>query len=54
MPKDPICGMEIDEKQALKLTKGKEVNFFCSKYCLKRFAEQNKLSEKEIYSTQSR
>jgi len=48
MPKDPICGMEIDEKQALKLTKGKEVNFFCSKYCLKRFAEQNKLSEKEI------
>lgn len=48
MVKDPICGMEVNEKTALKLTRGGKSHFFCSEHCLKKFAKENKISEKEI------
>jgi uncharacterized membrane protein YraQ (UPF0718 family)/YHS domain-containing protein len=48
MAKDPVCGMEVAEKQALKLTKGAETHFFCSEHCLKKFAKENKISGEEL------
>jgi YHS domain-containing protein len=30
MAKDPVCGMEVDEKTAVKLEKDGEVYYFCS------------------------
>lgn len=37
MSKDPVCGMEVEEKAAIKLTKGGKVYFFCSQHCKDRF-----------------
>jgi len=37
MPKDPICGMEVDESKAIKLEKDGKVYFFCSKNCQDKF-----------------
>ncbi|MGB2705512.1 MAG: permease [Candidatus Omnitrophota bacterium] len=48
MAKDPVCGMSVDEKTALKLTKDGQTHFFCSEHCLKKFAKEHKVSEKEI------
>lgn len=48
MPKDPICGMEVSEKTALKLTSGGKTHFFCSEHCLKKFAKENKIAEEEV------
>jgi Cu+-exporting ATPase len=42
MPKDPICGMEIEETKAIRLDKNGKVYFFCSKNCHNKF-----LSRKE-------
>jgi uncharacterized membrane protein YraQ (UPF0718 family)/YHS domain-containing protein len=48
MPKDPICGMEVNTARALKLAKNGATYYFCSQQCLKKFAGQNNLSDKEI------
>lgn len=48
MAKDPICGMDVNEKTAIRLKSGGKTHFFCSGHCLKKFAGQNKISEKEI------
>lgn len=48
MAKDPICGMTVDEKTALKLHRGTETHFFCSEHCLRKFAEEKNIAEKEI------
>jgi len=48
MAKDPICGMTVNEKTGLKLTRGAETHFFCSNHCLKKFASLHKITEKEI------
>ena len=48
MAKDPICGMDVNEKTALKLTMGGKTRYFCAENCLKKFAKENKVSEKEI------
>ena len=38
MVKDPVCGMEVDEKKSLlKLDKDGVTHFFCSNSCMKRF-----------------
>lgn len=37
MPKDPVCGMEVDEHKAIKLEKEGKVYFFCSKNCHDKF-----------------
>lgn len=48
MPRDPICGMDIEEENAVKLTRGGKTQFFCSESCLRKFAGQNRISEKEV------
>jgi len=47
MAKDPMCGMEVNEKSALKFTIGGKAEFFCSEHCLKKFARKNRVSERE-------
>ncbi|UCF82065.1 MAG: cation transporter, partial [Desulfobacteraceae bacterium] len=37
MFKDPVCGMELDEKKAIKLEKDGKVYFLCSKACRDTF-----------------
>ncbi len=48
MPQDPICGMQVNEKTAFKFTSGRKPHFFCSEHCLKKFAKENRISEKEV------
>jgi len=48
MPRDPICGMEVNEDQSLKLTKDDKTYYFCSQSCLKKFAKENNISDKEV------
>ncbi len=42
MVKDPICGMEIDEKKAIKLLQDVETYYFCSEACRKKFISGQK------------
>lgn len=43
MVRDPICGMEVDEKKAkFMLVKDGKENYFCSKNCYEAFLNQNK------------
>ena len=44
MPKDPICGMEVDEKKAKfsLVSKGKKY-FFCSRNCRDKFSEKGRV-----------
>jgi Cu2+-exporting ATPase len=37
MSKDPVCGMAVDEKRAVKLEKEGKTFFFCSQHCKDRF-----------------
>lgn len=48
MAKDPVCGMDVDESTGLKIVTGKETYYFCSGHCLKKFATQKKISDREI------
>ena len=42
MAKDPICGMEVDEKNAMKTEKDGMTYYFCSQRCHDKFTkEQN-------------
>ena len=48
MPKDPVCGMDVSEAQGLKLARDGETYYFCSEHCLKKFARQKDISDKEL------
>jgi len=48
MAKDPICGMDVDEKTGLKVRHQGREYFFCSRNCLEKFAKTNKISEETI------
>lgn len=39
MVKDPICGMEVDEKKAINVLKDGEAYYFCSEHCKKKFLD---------------
>jgi len=39
--KDPVCGMEIDEADAIKLTQDDRIYYFCSQNCKNKFLTQN-------------
>lgn len=41
MARDPICGMEVDIKKALKLEKDGQAFYFCSQHCKDTFLSQN-------------
>ncbi|MCL5038153.1 MAG: copper-translocating P-type ATPase [Chloroflexi bacterium] len=43
MPKDPVCGMDVDEKNAVKLEKDGEVYYFCSDACKNKFMARGKM-----------
>jgi uncharacterized protein len=34
---DPVCGMKVDRKKALRLDFGDETHYFCSKHCLQAY-----------------
>jgi len=40
MAKDPVCGMQVDEKSAIKLVKSGEDYFFCSSSCRDKFQKK--------------
>ena len=42
MAKDPICGMTVDEKNAIQATKDGKGYYFCSQHCKEKFLQQNK------------
>jgi len=42
--KDPVCGMEVDLKSALKISSGGEDYFFCSTHCRDKFIKQQGLT----------
>jgi uncharacterized protein len=39
MVKDPVCGMYMDSRVAIRLEKGKETIYFCSEECKKKFLD---------------
>ncbi len=39
MPKDPVCGMQVDEEDAIVSTKGGKTQYFCSEECKDKFEE---------------
>lgn len=46
MAKDPVCGMDIDEKDAKFMTYiGHETFYFCSKVCQERFEVEEGIRE---------
>lgn len=39
--KDPVCGMEVEERSALwKSSQKGQTHFFCSRECLEQFEQQ--------------
>jgi len=46
MAKDPVCGMDVSDAGALRLTHNSQVYYFCSEHCLRTFAQQNNISNK--------
>ncbi len=46
--KDPICGMQVDDKTGLRLTHKGDTLFFCSSGCMEKFAKENKISKEQI------
>ena len=45
MAKDPICGMSVDEKTGLKIEHDGKFVYFCSRYCLDKYAKENKIPD---------
>lgn len=48
MAKDPICGMDVDEKSSLKLTSAGRDYFFCSRRCLDKFTKEENIPLENI------
>src|SRR3989338_5670834 len=44
MAKDPICGMTVDERQAIKVNQGGKDYFFCSPHCKDKFLKRSQES----------
>jgi len=43
LAKDPVCGMDVDEKNAkIKTTYGGKTYYFCSESCKKQFEKDPK------------
>lgn len=37
MKKDPVCGMQVDEKNAVSSQKGGQTQYFCSTDCKNKY-----------------
>ena len=46
MKKDPVCGTYIPENQAIRLSHGKDVHYFCSEECKEQFRQKQKEAKK--------
>ena len=50
MARDPICGMDVDEKKAkFMLVKDGKKNYFCSKNCYEKFTGNKKEKHKHVH-----
>jgi len=52
MAKDPICGMDVDEKTGLRLEHDGQTYYFCSPGCRDRFLSEKGLLEPPADETQ--
>ncbi|MEW6456701.1 MAG: heavy metal translocating P-type ATPase [Acidobacteriota bacterium] len=57
MPIDPICGMTVNEETELKTEREGRTYYFCSKFCLEKFLEEEqekkvKIREKEKHKVE--
>lgn len=41
MVKDPVCGMYMDSRLAVRLGNGNEATYFCSEECKKKFLDKS-------------
>ncbi len=41
MVKDPVCGMYMDSRLAVRLERGKEATYFCSEECKNKFLDKS-------------
>ncbi len=53
MPKDPICGMQVDERKAIRVKRDGLAYYFCSGTCKRRFLDQKKTANPQITQSQS-
>ncbi len=44
--KDPICGMDVDERTGISFERDDEVFFFCSEHCKNKFIAQTEIDKK--------
>jgi YHS domain-containing protein len=47
MKTDPVCGMQVDEKDAIVSHKGAKTEYFCSEECKEKFEENPNQYEKK-------
>lgn len=52
MPKDPICGMSLDSRSAVKVISGGKEYFFCSNHCKDKFIKQKGIIEAKVCQPQ--
>jgi len=45
MARDPICGMQVDENSAIKVTKDSKEYFFCSAHCKDKFMQKEGIKD---------
>ncbi len=50
MPKDPICGMEVDSKSGLRVVHRGQEYFFCSTHCRDKFIQQERIRDAAVCS----
>ncbi|MFH1245875.1 MAG: permease, partial [Candidatus Omnitrophota bacterium] len=48
MPQDPVCGMDVQEKGSLKLTRGGQSYYFCGEHCRNKFVRENKIDAETV------
>ncbi|MBU1932130.1 permease [Patescibacteria group bacterium] len=49
MAKDPVCGMEVNAKNALRAAKDGREYFFCSTHCRDKFIKQEGVKDAAVY-----
>lgn len=54
MYQDPICGMQVDENKAIKITKDGKDYFFCSDHCKDKFIRQKGIKDAAVCLPSSR
>lgn len=48
MPKDPICGMSVDTKSAVKIISAGKEYFFCGAHCRDKFIKQESITDAKV------